>query len=129
MILNQIFADRHSRGHLATATGLSLLVTLFGIGMRAKPSLPSSPSVKPSAPAAVAPGQTSTAHEMSATDLETFLDLLMPDQLGREDIAGAVIAVVKDGQVVFAKGYGYSDMSKRTPVTPDATLFRIATLL
>jgi len=128
MILNQIFSDRHSRGYLATATGLSLLVTLFGIGIWAKPSLPSSPSVKPSAPAAVAPGQTSTAHEMTATDLETFLDLLMPDQLGREDIAGAVIAVVKDGQVVFAKGYGYSDMSKRTPVTPDATLFRIASI-
>ena len=31
-------------------------------------------------------------------------------------------------QVLFAKGYGYSDVAKRTPVTPDATLFRIASI-
>jgi CubicO group peptidase (beta-lactamase class C family) len=45
-------------------------------------------------------------------------------QLQREDIAGAVIAVVKDGHLLFAKGYGYSDAAKKTPVTPDGTLFR-----
>ena len=64
------------------------------------------------------------AHALTAEDLEAFLDGLMPAQLNREDIAGAVVAVVKDGKVLFAKGYGYSDMEKRTPVTPDATLFR-----
>src|SRR5208337_1922957 len=52
------------------------------------------------------------------------LDGRLPIQQKREDIAGAVIAVVKDGQVIFAKGYGYSDMAKRTPVTADSTLFR-----
>jgi hypothetical protein len=64
------------------------------------------------------------AHELTAVDLEAFLDGLMPAQLEREDIAGAVIAVVKDGQVIFAKGHGYSDMSKRTPVPPDSTMAR-----
>lgn len=48
----------------------------------------------------------------------------MPLQLAREDIAGAVISVVKDGKVLFAKGYGYSDVEKRTPVSPETTLFR-----
>jgi CubicO group peptidase (beta-lactamase class C family) len=72
------------------------------------------------APAASGPA----AREMTSADLEAFLDGMMPAQLEREDIAGAAIAVVKDGQVIFAKGYGYSDFSKRTPVTPDATLFR-----
>jgi CubicO group peptidase (beta-lactamase class C family) len=72
-----------------------------------------------------APAVASTAaRELTAADLEAFLDGMMPAQLEREDIAGAVIAVVKDGQVIFAKGYGYADFSKRTPVTPDATLFR-----
>src|SRR5271157_5809787 len=65
-----------------------------------------------------------TSHALTAADLEAFLDGLMPAQLERENIAGAVIAVVKDGQVLLAKGYGYSDMAKGTPVTPDATLFR-----
>ena len=66
----------------------------------------------------------SSPHELTATDLEAFLDGMMPSQLQREDIAGAVISVVKDGKVIFAKGYGYSDVEKRTPVTADATLFR-----
>src|SRR5271155_4463005 len=61
---------------------------------------------------------------MTAPDVEAFLDGVMPLQLEREDIAGAVIVVVKDGKILFAKGYGYSDVAKRTPVTPDATLFR-----
>ena len=128
MLFNQIISDRQSRGYPATATGLLLLVTLFCIGTWAQPSRPSSPSVKPSVPAAVAPVPPATGHEMTGADLEAFLDGLMPAQLEREDIAGAVIAVVKNGQVLFAKGYGYSDMSKRTPVTTDATLFRIGSI-
>jgi CubicO group peptidase (beta-lactamase class C family) len=61
---------------------------------------------------------------LTPADIESFLDGVMPLQLAREDIAGAVIAVVKDGKILFAKGYGYSDVAKRTPVSPEATLFR-----
>ncbi len=56
--------------------------------------------------------------------MEAFLDGFIPIELQRDDIAGAVVMIVKDGQVLFAKGYGYSDMKSRTPVTVDATLFR-----
>ncbi len=70
------------------------------------------------------PAPSASGHALTATDLEAFLDGLMPAQLERENIAGAVIAVVKDGKLLFAKGYGYSDMEKRQPVSPDATLFR-----
>ena len=105
-----------------------LLLALFCIAMWAQPSLPASAPVKTAVPAAVAPAQSGAGHEMTAADLEAFLDGLMPAQIEREDVAGAVVAVVKDGQVLFAKGYGYSDVSKRTPVTPDATLFRIASI-
>lgn len=86
---------------------------------------------KPSSPTTTAPASpeaqsniSNTEHELTATDLEAFLDGMMPAQLERENIAGAVISVVKDGKVLFAKGYGYADMEKRRPVTPDATLFR-----
>ena len=61
---------------------------------------------------------------MTPEDVGAFLDGIMPQQLAREDIAGAVISVVKDGQVLFAKGYGYADVEKRVPVTADNTLFR-----
>lgn len=65
-----------------------------------------------------------TPHEMTASDMEAFLDGFLPMQLERENIAGAVVAVVKDGKVVFAKGYGYADVEKKKSVTPDDTLFR-----
>lgn len=73
------------------------------------------------------PGETKvqeTPHEMTAVDIEAFLDGFMPLQLERENVAGAVVCVVKDGKVLFAKGYGYSDVNKKIPISPDTTLFR-----
>jgi CubicO group peptidase (beta-lactamase class C family) len=61
---------------------------------------------------------------MTVADVQAFLDGFVPMQLERENIAGAVVLVVKNGAVFFAKGYGYSDVDKKTPVTADATLFR-----
>jgi CubicO group peptidase (beta-lactamase class C family) len=66
----------------------------------------------------------SATHELTQNDLQAFLDGMMPMQLEREDIAGAVITVVKGGKPFFAKGYGYSNVEKRIPVSPDGTLFR-----
>lgn len=63
-------------------------------------------------------------HALTAEDLGPFLDGFMPLQLHRENIAGAVVLVVKDGKVLYAKGYGYADVEKKTPVTPGGTLFR-----
>jgi CubicO group peptidase (beta-lactamase class C family) len=34
------------------------------------------------------------------------------------------VSVVKDGQVLFQKGYGYADFEAKKPVLPDQTLFR-----
>ena len=64
------------------------------------------------------------AQSLTAPYIEAFLDGVLPLQLRREDVAGAVVVVVKDGKVLFQKGYGFSDVAKRTPVSPDATLFR-----
>lgn len=63
-------------------------------------------------------------HEMTASDVETFLDGIVPLQLSRNDIAGATIAVVKDGKLLFAKGYGFADVQNKKPVSPQETLFR-----
>src|SRR2546430_4169928 len=89
------------------------------------------PKTNPLAPKAEPPSQGTErmpsgagAHELSQSDVEAFLDGMIPLQLAREDIAGAVISVVKDGKVLFARGYGYSNVEKRTPVSADSTLFR-----
>ncbi len=36
------------------------------------------------------------------------------------DVAGAVV-VVKDGEILLEKGYGYSDVAARNPVDPEST--------
>jgi CubicO group peptidase (beta-lactamase class C family) len=74
------------------------------------------------APSKALPGE--TPHELTAQDLESFLDGLMPTEIARDDIAGAVVAVVKDGKVIYEKGYGYADVKTKKPVIPDQTLFR-----
>ena len=66
----------------------------------------------------------STSPALTKEDIGAFLDGLLPAQLDREDIAGAVVSIVKDGQVIFARGYGYSDFAKKKPVSPETTLFR-----
>lgn len=70
------------------------------------------------------PNFPAAARELSADDAGAFFDGLIPQQLARNDIAGVVVIVVKDGKTVFAKGYGYADVAKKTPVSPDGTLFR-----
>src|SRR5215831_16447883 len=83
----------------------------------------SEPSPPPANVLVVVP-QPSPAPELTKTDFETFLDALIPSQLRNRNIAGAVVSVVKDGQVLFEKGYGYSDVEDKKPVLPDQTLFR-----
>jgi CubicO group peptidase (beta-lactamase class C family) len=73
---------------------------------------------------AAADDATPKAHELTADDLGAFLDGFMPQEIEHADIAGAVIAVVKDGKLLYAKGYGYSDVAKKAPVSPETTLFR-----
>lgn len=86
------------------------------------------PAPKPSAqmsgqPQAI-PQAAQTAPQLTKADVEAFLDGIIPIQLQKQDIAGAVVAVVKDGQVLFAKGYGFADMKSRKPVSVEDTLFR-----
>src|ERR1700691_3394152 len=66
----------------------------------------------------------STAAAMTADDVNSWLDGYMPYALHTGDIAGAVVSVVKDGKMLTERGYGYSDVEKRTPVDPKQTLFR-----
>jgi CubicO group peptidase (beta-lactamase class C family) len=62
--------------------------------------------------------------QITPSDVEAFSDGIMPMGLAQGDIAGAVVVVVKDGQVVLAKGYGVSDVKTRAAVDPARTLFR-----
>jgi len=57
-------------------------------------------------------------------ELEAFIDGIMAVHLETNHVAGATIAVVKDGKLFFAKGYGYADLKNKKPVLADRTMFR-----
>ena len=80
-----------------------------------KKEAPPSPS-----PEAAAKG----VHEMTPADVEAFLDGIVPLQLSQTDIAGATVSIVKDGKLLFVKGYGYADVEKKQFVSAPETLFR-----
>jgi CubicO group peptidase (beta-lactamase class C family) len=106
-----------------------LLSLALQLALLASPAMAQAPKSTPAPPAPQQPAAsaarvTEPPHELTVTDVHAFLDGFLPMQLEREDIAGAVVLVVKDGAIFFAKGYGYSDVEKKTPVTVDATLFR-----
>ncbi len=88
-----------------------------------RPKLPLAPTKQVSAPATVPTVNNSPAN-LTKADVDAWLDGFMPYALAAGDIPGAVVVVVKDGQVLTERGFGYSDRKARIPVDPDKTLFR-----
>jgi CubicO group peptidase (beta-lactamase class C family) len=56
-------------------------------------------------------------------ELGVFLDDLVAARMEEEHIPGTAIVVVKDGEVFFAKGYGYADLEQDVLIDPETTLF------
>ena len=115
------FSSRVRFAALAVANAIVINVA-SGQGPAPSPLISAPPP--PPAKVPVLESQPSPAPEFTKADFETFLDALIPSQLRNRNIAGAVVSVVKDGQVLFQKGYGYADVEEKKPVLPDQTLFR-----
>ncbi|MBA3692559.1 MAG: serine hydrolase [Acidobacteria bacterium] len=97
-----------------------ILSTLAGGQVPLIPTLPTKEADKQITSSSVPSG----VHELTASDVEAFLDGIVPLQLEQQDIAGATVAIVKDGKILFAKGYGYADVKNKKPVSAEETLFR-----
>ena len=82
------------------------------------PTLPPAPAVAAATAVAI------PAHELNQADLAAWLDGFMPQALNTAEVPGAVVVVVKDGKVLFEKGYGVADYARRIPVDANSTLFR-----
>ena len=71
-------------------------------------------------------------HQLTAEDVNAWLDGKLLDALKNEDIPGAVVSVVKDGQVVTTRGYGWSNTGasggQPVAVDPQKSLFRVASI-
>jgi CubicO group peptidase (beta-lactamase class C family) len=57
--------------------------------------------------------------------LGDFIDGIMKAHMEQLRIPGAVVAVIKNGRVLYAKGYGYQNIAENIPVDPEKSLFRI----
>lgn len=54
-------------------------------------------------------------------------DQLIPDLMRKHAIPGGAVAVLRDGKLIYARGFGYADVDAKVPAQPDA-LFRIASV-
>ena len=57
------------------------------------------------------------------SDLAPRLDQIAISELARQHLPGMAVAAVREGQIVYAKGFGVASVESKAPITPD-TLFR-----
>jgi CubicO group peptidase (beta-lactamase class C family) len=61
-------------------------------------------------------------------NLEAFVDGVVGGFMAQERIAGAEVAVVRDGETLLVKGYGIDSVEPRRAVDPNESLFRIGSI-
>lgn len=121
----------HSRLVSRIAVGLVAISAPCAMSAYAQSLPPSAPAgdMAPAPASVAAPSATtSTSSILNRQSLQAFFAGLMPYAIGRADIAGAVVAVVKDGKLIFTHGYGTANVKTQAPVIPDKTLFRIGSV-
>ena len=65
-----------------------------------------------------------TSFEEAKAEAEKILYYLIQEEI----IPGASVTVTKQGKIIWQGGYGYADISKKTPVDPQKTIFRVASM-
>jgi CubicO group peptidase (beta-lactamase class C family) len=97
-------------------SGSILVFIVFLVCIKAASALPSNESE-------ISPFDLTDPKELGA-----FMDGAVNAQLMAHHIPGAAVAIVKDGKLIFAKGYGYADIDKRKPVLVNETLLRVGSV-
>ncbi|MEP7066799.1 MAG: serine hydrolase [Gemmatimonadota bacterium] len=94
--------------------------------------LPTAAAPKTSGPRGGQPAPTTAVASTLSTPalddtaaLGDFIDGIMKAHIEQLRIPAAVVTIIKNGRVLYAKGYGYQDIAKNIPVDPAASLFRI----
>ncbi|MDW5327159.1 serine hydrolase domain-containing protein [Plantactinospora sp. KLBMP9567] len=115
------FRLRRLGAALATVVVVGAAVVGCGAGAAQEPA-----PTRDAPAAAVEPGV------LNASDVNAWLDEMLPAALEANDIAGATVAVVNDGGTVTTRGYGHVDTggegTEPVPVDPEQHLFRIGSV-
>lgn len=65
---------------------------------------------------------------LTRDDVDAWLDDTLPAALADGRIAGATVAVVHDGEILTARGFGDADVAAGTPVDAGTTAFRVGSV-
>ena len=122
-------------GGFVRLTLLAFIAAMMVLTVTASPGLAQTPQ-EPSDPAGRPMGSTDAGSEAPPAgrgptderEVEAFLDGYFAQQLESSKIPGATVSVVRDGEVLFAKGYGEADVEAKEPVVADETLFRVGSV-
>jgi len=79
-------------------------------------------------PSSPVPTANATRGPQNVTELASFLNTTVNDELANDHIPGATVAVVKDGKLFYTHGYGYADVEHKTPVDANVSMFEIASV-
>lgn len=60
--------------------------------------------------------------------VQALVDQLVTEAMEKEHLPGVAFVLVREGRVEYARGYGFANLEKQTPVTPDKTIFRIGSI-
>ncbi|WJE55684.1 beta-lactamase family protein (plasmid) [Bacillus cereus] len=72
--------------------------------------------------------ETVSSIALNAKDVEAFTNKVIPEKMEAENAPGVAIVVVKDDQILFQKGYGFSNKEQNIPIDPKKTVFRLASV-
>ncbi len=59
---------------------------------------------------------------------QSSLESVIQSYLEEHALPGLAVTVMKGDDIIFSKGYGYSDLENNTPVSPETSLFRIGSV-
>src|SRR3982750_3670071 len=84
------------------------------------------PTTPPVSPPVTPPAQEIPISGAAVPGMGSY-DQIIPDLMRKYAIPGAAVAVMRNGKLIYARGFGYADVESKAPVQPDA-LFRIASV-
>jgi beta-lactamase class C len=114
----------HIFSAIRSAPGLLILASTLQLAQAAPQTTPAQAAAVTAAVARPAPIRVTAAHE---TMLAQEMDRLSAGVMRTGHIPGMAWVMVSNGAVIDARGYGYTDVNTRSPVSAE-TVFRLASL-
>lgn len=107
------------------------LAAISGAGAQTAPSGPPPKQLEPHPPVEVSAAEPIGAARPNIENhgaFVGFVDGLVAGYMARDHLAGVTLSIVKDGEVLLAKGYGISGRDPERGVDPARTLFRVGSI-